>query len=367
MFVSVIVRSKDEADRLKLTLAALSAQDVQAEVVVVNDGSSDHTRHVLSAARSMLPLVQVDHATPLGRSAASNAGAAVASGDILLFLDGDALAAPDLVARHLALHDSQAERVARGETWHLRQTRRFLDPATASPMAGEAERVSLMSAAERRASLITLTAILDDFGSIEARAQPGIYPGAGPRRLYDIEMDALRSAPKCPVLWAAASGQNLSVAREAFLDAGGFDPGLDLIEQRELALRLCRNGMLMAPVPGRSYHMTHRAGWRDPLADLAWMERFYGAHPIPAVALLRVLWSGLADATDIPESARIMSLPQLAAAAALIPPGLSAEEVVAEHLRLSATLEVSPARRPPPRSGGAPCRAALPAARVAPS
>ena len=39
MSVSVIVRSKNEADRLRLTLTSLARQTVPAEVIVVNDGS----------------------------------------------------------------------------------------------------------------------------------------------------------------------------------------------------------------------------------------------------------------------------------------------------------------------------------------
>lgn len=341
MDLSVIVRSKDEADRLRLSLAALEAQSVPAEIVVVNDGSSDHTADVISAASAWAPLVRIDHPSAAGRTAASNAGAAAASGDILLFLDGDALAAPDLVARHLALHLAKDGAIARGETWHLRQTRRFLDPANGSPMPGEAGRVAAMSSAELRACLVTLAQVLEDFAAIEARGQPGVYPGAGPRRLYEIEMEALKSAAQCPVLWAAASGQNLSVPRRAFLEVGGFDPELDNNEHRELALRLCRHGLAMALAPGRSYHMTHRSGWRDPLTDLGWMRRFHRAHPIPEVALLLVLWSSLADVPSVPEAARIDSLAALAAAAARIPCGLTVDEAVAEHLRLSAELEPS--------------------------
>ncbi len=343
MDVSIIVRSKDEADRLKLTIASLSVQTVPVEVVVVNDGSSDHTREVLSAAGSMVALQRIDNPVPMGRAAASNAGAAVASGDVLLFLDGDVLAAPDLAARHLEIHRVHSDRVARGQTWHLRQTRLFQDPATGSPMPGEAERVSRMSGAERRASLVTAEAILGDFASVEALAQPAIYPGVGPRRLYDIEMDALRSAPHCATLWAAASGHNLSLPRDAFLSSGGFHPRLDINEHRELALRLCGEGLSMTSVAGRSYHMTHRKGWRDPLADPAWMTHFHRAHPTPAVALLPVLWNSLAERPGIPPAARITSLPALSAAAARIPPGLTPDQAVAEHLRLSTALEMSPA------------------------
>ena len=341
MDVSVIVRSKDEADRLRLALAALSAQTIPVEVVVVNDGSTDHTADVLDAARSDLRLARVDHPRPLGRSAASNAGAAIASGEVLLFLDGDTLAEPGLAASHLERHREHGDRIIRGQTWHLRQTRHFLDPSTGSAMPGEAERLSRMPEAELRAALVTRQAVLEDFASIAARSQPAIYPGAGPRQLYDVELDALRRAPQCPTLWAAASGQNMSVPRRAFLAAGGFDPGLDINEHRELALRLCDLGLSMTWADGRSFHMTHRRGWRDPLADQDWMARFHRAHPIPSVALLPVLWGSLADGPAIPSAARITSLPALASAAARIRPGLPPREVVAEHLRLAAGMEAS--------------------------
>ena len=79
---SVIIRSKDEADRLRLTLASLACQSEPPEVVVVNDGSSDHTKDVIAMAQG-LSIVALHNATPAGRSAASNAGAAAASGDVV--------------------------------------------------------------------------------------------------------------------------------------------------------------------------------------------------------------------------------------------------------------------------------------------
>ena len=139
MTLSVVIRSKDEADRLRLTLASLSRQTAPAEVVVVDDGSSDHTEAVLAAAG--LPLVVVRHAMAKGRSAAANAGARAASGDVLLFLDGDTLADPDLVRRHAEAHAGRPALVGRGEMFHLRCTRFLLDPETATPRPGEVERV----------------------------------------------------------------------------------------------------------------------------------------------------------------------------------------------------------------------------------
>lgn len=316
MSVSVVVRSKDEADRLRLTLASLSRQTAPAEVVVVDDGSSDHTPAVIAEASGRLRLVHVRHAAARGRSAAANAGARAASGSVLLFLDGDTLADPDLVRRHAAAHAARPALIGRGETLHLRCTRHLRDPESGTPMPGDGDRVARWSAAELERQRVTRAQVLDDFAAIERRAEPGIYPGAGPRRLQAIELEALREHPQCSVLWAAASGANQSVRRDAFLASGGFDEAIDINEHRELALRLCRAGLAMGLVDGaRSYHLTHRSGWRDPLEQIGWEQRFHGAHPLPEVALLAVFWASLSPLSPLPEAERILSLPALEQAA----------------------------------------------------
>jgi len=316
MRVSVIIRSKDEADRLRLTLHSLACQTRRAEVVVVNDGSRDHTAGVLDSARFFLPLTVIHHETPHGRSGAANVGVAAASGDIVIFLDGDTLAGPDFVARHVEAHSARGGVVARGEPYNLRCTRFLLDPEIGTPRPGEEDRVRRLDPVELARLRVTREELRGDFSAIDRRAQPGVYPGAGPRRLYEIEKDALHHHPNCRVLWAAASGVNMSVRREDFLRVGGFHHDLDINEHRELALKLCHRGARMVPVEARTYHMTHRTGWRDPMQQTRWEQVFYKAHPIPAVKLLVVFWASLSYGTLIPPDYRISSLPELEAAAA---------------------------------------------------
>jgi glycosyltransferase involved in cell wall biosynthesis len=319
MLTSVVIRSKDEAPRLRLTLASLAKQTARCEVVVVDDGSSDDTAAAIDEARARLDLAVVTHASARGRSAASNAGARAARGDLLVFLDGDTLAAPDMVARHAALHASRprdGDVLGRGENFHVRGTRFLLDPERGTPRPGEEARAERMPAAERERARVTRAMVEDDFAAIARRAEHGVYPGAGPRRLQEIELDALRRHPDCDVLWAASCGSNLSVPRAAFLAAGGFDEAIDNNEHRELALRLGLRGARMVPVDGaRAYHLTHRAGWRDPLRETAWEHVFWRAHPIPAVKLLAVFWACIDAHPAVPPEARIASLPELGAAA----------------------------------------------------
>ena len=315
MRASVIIRSKDEADRLRLTLASLANQTEKPEVVVVNDGSSDDTAKVINEAASEMDIVAIHHAKPAGRSAAANAGAAKAKGEIVLFLDGDTMTAPDLVAQHMEKHRRYPNLVVRGETWHLRCTRPFLNPETGSPRPGEEAKVARLSENELARSIVTREQIRNDFQAIDRRGQPGIYQGFGPRKLYEIEMEALHDHPESKILWAAASGSNQSLSRAAFLESGGFHPDITINEHRELALRLCQNGLRMASAPGRSYHMLHRTGWRDPLQDTEWENIFYKAHPIAEVALLAFFWGSFSNPVPFPAEACIHSLAELEATA----------------------------------------------------
>jgi hypothetical protein len=65
----------------------------------------------------------------------------------------------------------------------------------------------------------------------------------------------------------------------------------------------------------RGYHLTHRAGWRDPLREPGWEAVFWRAHPIPAVKLLPVFWACIDASPAVPAGARLASLPELEAAA----------------------------------------------------
>jgi len=243
-----------------------------------------------------------------------------------VFIDGDTLAGPEYVERHARAHSQGSLpegslpegslRVGRGERFHLRSTRFLRNPETGTPQPGEEERLARMSADERGRLTVSRADVLENFAAIAGRAERGIYPGSGPRRLDELEIDALQHHPECEALWVAASGSNLSVPREAFLRLGGFDEAIELNEHREFSLRLHKAGATMAFAEGaRDYHLTHRRGWRDPLHDTRWEQLFYAAHPHLVVKLLAVFWISLGSSTRIPEEARINSLPELARAA----------------------------------------------------
>jgi len=92
--LSIVVPALNEAESIQATLQALaSARQRGAEIIVVDGGSADGTA---AAAAALADRVVV---APPGRAAQLNAGAAVATGDTLLFLHADcrAPAAVDLI------------------------------------------------------------------------------------------------------------------------------------------------------------------------------------------------------------------------------------------------------------------------------
>lgn len=84
--VSVVVPVLDEASAIEAALAALQAlRAAGAEVIVVDGGSRDATRALAA------PWADRVLDAPRGRAAQMNAGAAVARGDVLLFLHADTM------------------------------------------------------------------------------------------------------------------------------------------------------------------------------------------------------------------------------------------------------------------------------------
>jgi cellulose synthase/poly-beta-1,6-N-acetylglucosamine synthase-like glycosyltransferase len=99
--VSVIIPTFNGSSGLGPTIASLHRQSLRpVEIIVVDDGSTDDTRAVAEEARARgLVDVVICHGTRCGRSAAINAAARFAGGDLLLTMDADTVFEPTAVAR----------------------------------------------------------------------------------------------------------------------------------------------------------------------------------------------------------------------------------------------------------------------------
>jgi len=96
--VSVIVPAYNESANIAATVQALCASDYPwVEVIVVDDGSSDHTAEIVRRLR--LPRVRVVRQANTGKPGALNTGLRHARGGLIVLVDGDTVLEPDAVGR----------------------------------------------------------------------------------------------------------------------------------------------------------------------------------------------------------------------------------------------------------------------------
>jgi GT2 family glycosyltransferase len=88
--VSVVVPTANRADYLEVALASFARQDVEHEVIVVDDASTDRTPDVVAAAG----VRSIRQPAPRGANAARNAGIAAAEADLIALVDDDVEAPP---------------------------------------------------------------------------------------------------------------------------------------------------------------------------------------------------------------------------------------------------------------------------------
>jgi len=121
--VSIILPAKNEAESLKTLLPTLRGKFPDAEVIVIDDGSTDGTPDVCRQSGVRI----LSHIYSMGNGAAIKTGARNAEGNILVFMDADGQHDPDDIqqlidgvnkgydmmvgARHLDSHASLTRRI----------------------------------------------------------------------------------------------------------------------------------------------------------------------------------------------------------------------------------------------------------------
>lgn len=80
--VSVVIPTLNEAERIERILESVEGQGGDVEAIVADGGSTDGTRARVNGGARLI-------CSPRGRAVQMNAGAAAASGDVLLFLHAD--------------------------------------------------------------------------------------------------------------------------------------------------------------------------------------------------------------------------------------------------------------------------------------
>jgi len=105
--ISVVITTYNRPDALEAVVEACFLQDDKNfDIIIADDGSTANTRDCVArlAARSPVPLKHVWQPDEGFRAAmARNRGTLAATGDYIIFLDGDCVPQRDFIARHRAL------------------------------------------------------------------------------------------------------------------------------------------------------------------------------------------------------------------------------------------------------------------------
>ena len=226
--ISVIIPTYNRLPILRKCLAALEAQTVpqkEFEILVIDDGSSDGTEEAMRQYHPSFPLRYLRQKNS-GTGAARCNGVSHARGEYLLLMNDDTLCDENVLEQHL-----QAQRNYASQRWAV---------------LGNFE---YPGAARQRA--------LTHYFCVE----PFMFP--------QVSME-----DGCPYGYSHFITCNLSIRREAVLDAGSFDPTYKLSEDTELGIRLFERGYRVL------YHPAAHA-WHDhlpyPARNLIRRARVYGA------------------------------------------------------------------------------------------
>ena len=85
MSLSIVIPAKNESGAIGKVVSTAREHYPDAEIIVVDDGSSDDTGAVAASAGAIV----ISHPESLGNGAAVKSGARAASGDVIAFMDGD--------------------------------------------------------------------------------------------------------------------------------------------------------------------------------------------------------------------------------------------------------------------------------------
>lgn len=267
MRCSVVIPTYNRADLLAWTLHALAEQDLDKddfEVLVVDDGSSDHTRARVAEFESRLHLryfFQPDEGYRVAK--ARNVGIAAARGDVCVLVDSGVLLARGALRAHCEAHETSARPLA---------------------VCGYVYAFN-----EDNEDAVAIRALIDPL-----RVDDTIAKFRDARQYADLREEFYAKYGDdfnhLPAPWLVYWTCNVSARRTDLVAVGMFDENFQTWggEDVELAYRLHRHGCAFALVrAAASIHYPHDKSYERNMADARTSYRYFAAkYGTPITALV---------------------------------------------------------------------------------
>ncbi|RYY21786.1 MAG: glycosyltransferase family 2 protein, partial [Chitinophagaceae bacterium] len=199
MKTTVIIPTYNGAHKILFALRSLESQTRPPdEVVVIIDGSSDHTHALLGNESFSLKDLKIINQENTGRARVRNNGALHATGDLLVFMDDDMVARNNWLQAHVEHHEANPLTILTGSA---------LVPETAADADYQKFKIFLS------------------------------YKWTARLKQYDRQ-----PLPKDALFLSAA---NFSIPKLLFTNLNGFDASLNDVEDYDLALRALAQSTLV--------------------------------------------------------------------------------------------------------------------------
>ncbi len=227
--ISIVIPTCNRVEILRLCLFALAFQSLPAdrwEVIVVDDGSTDETEVFCRDVLLPSPAFRYVRQENQGAGAARRKGVELARGEFVLLINDDTIAGSNLLVEHLTVHRRNPR-----EKWAV--------------------------LGEFKPSMESIHRAL----SLWVNTSPFFFP-----------QQNLKPGELCGQAYFVTC--NLSVRREAVLEAGSFDPQFRVAEDTDLGTRLVQKGFKVKFHPEAG--AVHEHG-RFTLSDLIRRARNYAA------------------------------------------------------------------------------------------
>jgi glycosyltransferase involved in cell wall biosynthesis len=260
--ISIVIPTYNRAALLDCTLSSVKNQNLSPEhyeVIVVDDGSSDHTAEIVEQYKGSMNLTYLFQ-EDLGYRAASarNLGIRNAAGKIILFIDSGLILHPECVKAHLDSHRENARKV--GVIGYVLGIEEIFDP----------EEI-LLKQIDLYQPEVTIDTLLKRGEYLDIREQ--VYQSCNDR-IADLR------AP-----WAVFWTGNVSIDKEEIERAGLFDTNYDRrwgVEDLDLGYRLHENRIpFILNRKASSVHCPHYSNTQEKLEQEHENKRYFH-HKFPA-------------------------------------------------------------------------------------
>lgn len=227
MKLSIIIPTYNKAEHLDTLLHSLARQEfspAEFELIIVNDGSTDHTEAVIVRHKGQFKHFRALYQKNQGVGSARNTGIDLARGELIAFLADDYILSSAYCARMVAVLADPAVLGVR--------------PDMGSVGSSAVEHIQL-----NRLRLMLWTGIHDEWPPLSA-----------PPMALPLPQTATRMKRVC--VWAGAA----MMRRSLFARYGKFRTDLETGEDMEFALRLAADGIRMHFLPITLVHVSFRQG-----------------------------------------------------------------------------------------------------------